>query len=141
MPPYGPHKTVVRFNNWKNHGGPCDLWITSCWIDVDVQNTNVPTATIYRRNDPDYAGLIQDWNSRFQRENSRGIGCAIEPWRRRAEKFCEKHGKRRPTSGLMLSYALKEMQIPFTVYGFTGVTDGHGDERDLFSYIGVDLSP
>lgn len=137
-PPLPPgFGSYVRFNNWKS--GRCDLWLTSCWVDVQVREVSVPTATIYQREDTLYSAKIADWNKRFQEVNGKGIGTAEKPWRSLTERWCKRFNIRRPTSGLMLSFALSDLQVPFTVHRFTGRSRGHEDERKAFKSLGVHL--
>jgi len=119
------HASVIRINNYRILGyenwvgSKIGVWCVNCWWDLENRTPSVPVCTPFHAEDD--SGRILRWEARY------GVDL-IKPERRWSEEVRGIKAKK-PSTGLLLLFALDSLGIPADAYGFDGLVAGHYWDR------------
>jgi len=117
------HASIIRLNNFisegfeEHVGSLISAWCTNCWWDVPYRNLGVPPFTVF--NEKEDGGRVLLWASAM------GAPKLILPRIRWDRQIRRRFNINKPSTGLLLLYALDTLDIPADAYGFDGMQGGH----------------
>jgi len=119
------YSSVIRINNFitrgheKDVGNSTTVWCVNCWHDVLYRNLGITMITPFHPND---APRVLSWH--------RDLCIPQIHWSDKIRGL----KPRKPSTGLILLYAMKELGVEYDTYGFDGFQTGHywdpGHEHD-----------